>query len=90
MEGALEGALSGLGAVLSGKKSLDGTLQEMGKGLERLGQSCESKLFSAVCHTSCWMAGMELQRTMWWCAAPCSPIVTTDDTSSTHRPLPQA
>ena len=66
LEGALEGALGGLGAMLSGKKSLDGTLEEMGKGLEKLGESCESKLSSSMCYTACWMAGMELQRRMWW------------------------
>ena len=65
-EQALADALSGLGQLLSGAKSARSVQQSFGQSMERLQQSCGSRLSSAVCHISCWMAGKELQRSIWW------------------------
>ena len=66
LEKTLEGALSGLGRVLSGEESFQGSLDSLGHNMKRAVDNCESRATSAVCHTACWMAGFEVQRAIWW------------------------
>jgi len=66
LQGALGELSSSLGRVLGGAQTADDLVGSMTQGLTRLGESCDSRLTSAICHTSCWIAGRELQRKLWW------------------------
>ena len=66
LEKTLESTLNGLGRVLNGEKSFADSIENFGLGLKQMGASCESRSTAATCYISCWMAGFELQRVIWW------------------------
>ena len=91
-ENILKGALGGMGQATGGSEgSLEGALGSLasfGKRANGLAESCDSKARSGVCYLACRMAGMDLQRAIWWTCfrGGAKALLTNNDTGNQPPP----